>query len=104
MGKCDDCIFDCVGLRERVEELGHCEWFTDKRVYFKMPPCKIGDFVWAIRNYQGVPHAQQGKVIEMFFNSDMKLIIVVSHIARGEWGDKVFATKEEAEAKIKESK
>ena len=101
---CDNCIHidKCISLKDRVAELGSCEWFTDKSQYFKMPPCKIGDFVWAIRNYNGIPHAQQGKVIDMFFDKDMRLLIVVSHISRGEWGEKVFATQEEAEAKIKE--
>jgi len=65
-------------------------------------PCKIGDFVWAIRNYNGVPHPQQGKVIDMYFTADMRLHIVVSHIARGEWGKTVFPTYEEASEAIKE--
>lgn len=67
-------------------------------------PCKIGDFVWAIRNYQGTPHPQQGKVSEMYFTKDMKLQIVVSHICRGYWGETIFATYEEAEKAIREGK
>lgn len=67
-------------------------------------PCKIGDFVWAIRNYQGVPHPQQGKVSEMFITKDTKLMIVVSHIARGYWGETIFATYEEARRAITEGK
>lgn len=65
-------------------------------------PCKIGDFVWAIRNYNGFPHPQQGKVAEMYFTADMRLHIVVSHIARGEWGKTVFPTFEEANKAISE--
>lgn len=65
-------------------------------------PCKIGDFVWAIRNYNGFPHPQQGKVAEMYFTADMRLHIVVSHIARGEWGKTVFPTFEEANEAISE--
>ena len=67
-------------------------------------PCKLGDFVWAIRCYHGVPHAQQGKVTEMLFTKDMKLQIVVSHISRGQWMEKVFPTRELAEQKIEEMK
>ena len=63
-------------------------------------PCKIGDRVWAIRNWKGVPNASEGIVSEMFFNKDMELMIVVKHIARGKWGEKVFATQEDAEAHI----
>lgn len=67
-------------------------------------PCKIGDFVWAIRNYRGVPHPQEGKVSEMFFTRDMKLRIVVGHIVRGEWGKTVFGSYEDAEKAIMEGR
>ena len=63
-------------------------------------PCKIGDTVWAIRNIKGVKQPQNGIVGEMFYTDDMRLCIVVRYIARGEWGKKVFATREEAEAAI----
>lgn len=67
-------------------------------------PCKIGDEVWAIRNYNGVKHPQKGFVSDMLFTRDMKLHIVVKHIARGEWGKDVFATYEEAAEAIGERK
>lgn len=67
-------------------------------------PCKIGDEVWAIRNYKGIKHPQKGFVSDMFFTRDMKLHIVVKHIARGEWGKDVFATYEEAAEAIGERK
>ena len=63
-------------------------------------PCKIGDFVWANRCYKGVLHPQEGRVSEMFFTPDMRLQIVVKHIARGEWGKEVFPTREAAAAAI----
>lgn len=65
-------------------------------------PCRIGDTVWAIRCYRGVLVPQQGRVSEMLFTDDMKLSIVVKHICRGEWGKKVFATKEDADSAIGE--
>lgn len=67
-------------------------------------PCKIGDTVYAIRNYKGTKVTQQGKVSEMFFTGNMELCIVVRHISRGEWGKTVFATQEEARAQIERSK
>lgn len=63
-------------------------------------PCKIGDRVWAIRNYKGILIPQEGIVREMFFDDGMNLVICVKHIARGLWDKTVFATKEEAEAEI----
>ena len=63
-------------------------------------PCKIGDRVWAIRSYKGHKHPQDGIVNEMYFTKDMRLHIVVKHIARGEWGKTIFATREEAVAAI----
>ena len=60
-------------------------------------PCKIGDTVWAIRNYHGTKIPKQGKVTGMFFIGEkMELCIVVQNIARGMWGRKIFATEEEA--------
>ena len=67
-------------------------------------PCKIGDFVWAIRNFKGKKHPQRGIVSDMYFANDMSLVIVVKHIARGKWGETVFATDKEAYAAIGERK
>lgn len=67
-------------------------------------PCKIGDFVWAIRSFNGHKHPQRGIVSDMYFTMDMKLQIVVKYVARGEWGKTVFATDKEAYAAIGERK
>ena len=64
-------------------------------------PCKVGDEVWGIRSYHGVKHPQQGRVDEMYFTSDMRLNIRVKHICIGNWGEKIFATREEAEAALR---
>lgn len=71
---------------------------------FEVPPLKIGDTAWAIRTYKGVKYAQKGIVNEMLYNKDMKLVIVVKNIARGLFGEKVFATKEDAEQALAEMK
>lgn len=68
-----------------------------------VPPCKVGDTVWGIRNYRGKKHPQQGIVSEMYFLKDMTLQILVKHVARGKFGKTVFLTREEAEAALKGS-
>ena len=65
-------------------------------------PCKIGDTVWCIQNNFGRPSAKQGIVSQMCFVEDMRLSIYVRGLCGGEWGVRVFATREEAEAAIGE--
>lgn len=67
-------------------------------------PLKIGDTVFAIRNYRGVEHVQKTKVSEMFFTSDMRLMIVCRYVARGEFGKDVFQTMQEAQTEIDKRK
>lgn len=67
-------------------------------------PCKIGDTVWAIRSYHGILRPQQGVVSEMYFNPDMKLHVIVKHVARGELGKTVFLTHDEAEQAARAAK
>jgi hypothetical protein len=68
-------------------------------------PCKIGDEVWGIRrSNKGALAPHRGIVSHMYFAEDMKLCIVVQHICRGEWGEKVFATYEDACAAVGERK
>lgn len=64
-------------------------------------PCKIGDTVYCIRNFRGQNHVKKGFVSEMFYRKDMELVIVVSNIGRGLYGEKVFNTLEEAEQYLK---
>lgn len=63
-------------------------------------PCEIGDKVWAIRKYNGVPHAREGIVGDMSYLHDMRLSISVRGVSRGVWGEKVFATREDCERAI----
>ena len=63
-------------------------------------PCKIGDTVWAIRDFKGIKHPQEGIVSDMYFTKDMSLHIVVKYVARGEFGKTVFLTEEEAKAAL----
>lgn len=77
-----------------------------KRVLMQAPeadvislPCKVGDEVWAIKTYNnGKRMPMQGTVHEIYFiDKRMTPCIVVKSITRGKWGEKVFATFEEAE-------
>ena len=97
---------DLISRKELWQKTFICDEVAEVRKFIEQAPavnplpCKIGDTVWAIRNINGVKQPQNGIVGEMFYTDDMRLCIVVRYIARGEWGKKVFATREEAEAAI----
>lgn len=40
---------------------------------------------------------EEGKVSEMLFTDDMRLLIVIKHICRGVAGEDIFFTREDAE-------
>lgn len=65
-------------------------------------PCKIGDTAYGIRNYNGKKRVEEGKVSEMLFTDDMRLLIVIKHICRGEAGKNIFFTRENAEKALAE--
>ena len=65
-------------------------------------PCKIGDAVWAISTQFGRCVAMEGRVSQMYFGENMELVICVNRLARGLWGERVFATKEDCEAAIRQ--
>lgn len=69
-----------------------------------VPPCKIGDDVWGIRGCSGYGAIAQGSVSQMFYTSDMKLCVAVNGVCRGEFGERVFWAREEAERKLEEIK
>jgi hypothetical protein len=102
--RCENCFFKdkshCYenNIYNRLREYE----ITEEQGLLLRLPCKVNDEVWAIRNYKGVTYAQKGFVNEMFFTKDMRLVIVVKNIARGEFGKKVFLTKEEAEQALKQ--
>ena len=66
-------------------------------------PCKIGDKVWCIRGIGNKLYVKDGIVGEVFFNSNMELVISVKHILKGKWGQDVFASKAEAEAAARDT-
>lgn len=94
--QCGSCVLSAV-----FEKLAHYEDLEEQGRLIELP-CAVGDTVWIIRNYRGIKRAQQGTVYEMYFTKEMKLMITVKHIGRGEFGKTVFTNKEEAEAKLAE--
>ncbi len=68
----------------------------------RLRPCKIGDTVFAIRNYHSTKKITSGTVSEMYFvGREMDLCIVVKNVSRGRWGKDVFPSYEEAEKHLK---
>jgi hypothetical protein len=63
-------------------------------------PCKVGDLVWGIKKFNRGQKAIQSVVTQMYFGDEMRLGIVVKGVCHGEWGKNVFATEEEALAKM----
>ena len=59
-------------------------------------PCRIGDTVWCIRSFKGIDHPQETKVSGMYFTQDMRLNIQCKYVGIGEFGKKVFKTREDA--------
>lgn len=63
-----------------------------------MPPVKVGDRVWAIRKYRGVPKVAHARVTQIYYaNSKMRPQIAVQGCCSGEMGVAVFMTKQAAE-------
>ena len=79
---------------------GPCKAYGKRTLKIEIP-CKIGDTVWAIRNYHRTKKVMSGTVSEMYFvGKEMRLCIVVHNIARGTWGIDIFPSQEEAEKRL----
>lgn len=63
-------------------------------------PCKVGDEVWCVRDTRVYNKPVKGVVTEIYFRDNMDMCIVVRRLCRGRWGDRVFATEQEAQAVI----
>lgn len=97
----EDCSLYKVCLERQIfEKLQHYEDLEEQDGLIELP-CKIGDTVYGIRRWHDTKVAKAGIVSEMFFTQEGKLMIVVKHVCRGHWGEKIFATLEEAEAALK---
>ena len=100
--KVEDILKSSSGLTlgTLLDNISHAPKIDEKDV--ETLPCKIGDRMWCIRDVKGVLTAQEGIVHEMMYRKDMSLLIVIKYVGRGLYGEKVFRTKEDCEAKIKE--
>lgn len=63
-------------------------------------PCKVGDEVWCVRDTRAYNKPVKGIVTEIYFRDNMDMCIVVRRLCRGRWGERVFATEQEAQAAI----
>ena len=63
-------------------------------------PCKVGDEVWCLRDTRVYNKPVKGVVSEIYFLDNMDMCIVVRRLCRGRWGERVFATEQEAQAAI----
>ena len=99
----DSCMYvrPCDWMKKAKQKLWDFENAEEQGLLLRLP-LKMGDEAWAIRNYKGITYAKKGFVNEMFFSKDMRLVIVVKNIARGEFGKTVFLTKKEAEQALKQ--
>lgn len=63
-------------------------------------PCKVGDEVWCVRDTRVYNKPVKGTVTEIYFRDNMDMCIVVRRLCRGRWGERIFATEQEAQAAI----
>ena len=89
-----------IGATPLLEKLAELEQAEDEGRLHVLP-CKVGDKVWALRRYHDCIIAREGIVSKMRYSSDMRLVIIVQNVARGYWGEKIFPTREAAEAALK---
>lgn len=85
---------------KELDKLAELEWLEEQG-RLQILPCKVGDTMWGIRNWRGVNRPESGVVSEMFFREDMELVIVLRHLCRGIYGQKIFSSYEEAEQALK---
>ena len=76
-----------------------CVAFADRSLNIQLP-CKVGDEVWCLRDTRVYNKPVKGTVTEIYFRDNMDMCIVVRRLCRGRWGERVFATEQEAQAAI----
>lgn len=91
---------DICPICKAIDRLAEYENAEESGLLVRLP-CKVGDTVWAIRNIRGVKMPMPGVVAEMYFTQDMRLIVRVHGVKRGEVGKSVFLSLEDAEAALK---
>lgn len=64
-------------------------------------PCKIGDRIYGLRRYGDQLLLKTGKVCDMYYDDEMRLVIHARHVCRGFWGRDVFGNEADALAELK---
>ncbi len=95
-------------LSDEVDRLNHENfWLTrnaqpaEEKPATGIPPINKGDIVWGVGGKGGSCSVHKGRVSLMEV-IDGEVIITVRNVCTGRYGERVFLTKEEAEAAVKE--
>ena len=65
-------------------------------------PCKIGDTVYLIRHFYHEKRIIAGTIYGIYLTHEGKIMIWAYGVGKGELGEAVFLTREEAEEKLRE--
>lgn len=84
-----------IGIDDAEREVDHAPTVEAVPI-----PCKVGDEVWCLRDTRVYNKPVKGTVTEIYFRDNMDMCIVVRRLCRGRWGERVFATEQEAQAAI----
>ena len=84
-----------IGIDDAEREVDHAPTVEAVPI-----PCKVGDEVWCVRDTRVYNKPVKGVVTEIYFRDNMDMCIVVRRLCRGRWGERVFATEQEAQAVI----
>ena len=94
-------ILDEMWFSEVIEEFA--EYLVNAGAV--LMPCKVGDTVWCISRIGGQKNltVKSGPVREIYFtDGGMRPAIAVRGQCTGFWGERIFASKAEAEAALAE--
>ena len=96
---CGRCTHESAALQRLsgYEDTG----YSPEELRAILPPVKVGDRVYAIRKYKGVPKVAHARVTAITYtDSSMRPQIAVQGSCSGEMGVAVFITKQAAEAAV----
>lgn len=94
-----DALLYSLGASDRDMYVAEC--INEAHTVDSIPlPCKVGDEVWCVRDTRVYNKPVKGIVTEIYFRDNMDMCIVVRRLCRGRWGERIFATEQEAQAAI----